>query len=81
MLKAHDSFCELGRPYKAQILIVKQKTNSDTNVKLQAPENLSDKLKKEFPPIQPKIALTRLADQQIQQRIQQQGIENDEHVQ
>lgn len=60
---------------------VKQKTNSDTNVKLQAPENLSDKLKKEFPPIQPKIALTRLADQQIQQRIQQQGIENDEHVQ
>ena len=25
---------------------VKQKTNSDTNVKSQAPENLSDKLKK-----------------------------------
>ena len=58
---------------------VKQKTNSDTNVKLQAPKNLSDKLKKEFPPIQPK-GLTRLADQQIQQQIQQQGIENNERV-
>ena len=58
---------------------VKQKTNSDTNVKLQVPENLSDKLKKEFPPIQPK-GLTMLADQQIQQQIQQQGIENNERV-
>ena len=48
---------------------VKQKTNSDTNVKLQAPENLSDKLKKEFPPIQPKIGLTSLANQKIQQQI------------
>lgn len=41
---------------------------------------MSDKLKKEFPQIQPKIGLTRLADQQIQQQIQQQGIENDERV-
>ena len=48
---------------------VKQKTNSDTNVKSQAPENLSDKLKREYPPIQPKIGLTSLANQKIQQQI------------
>ena len=48
---------------------VKQKTNSDTNVRLKEPRNLSDKLKREYPPIQPKIGLTSLANQKIQQQI------------
>ena len=48
---------------------VKQKTNSDTNVRLKDPGNLSDKLKREYPPIQPKIGLTSLANQKIQQQI------------